>query len=189
MRFGSVFRTFERRSYPNRRRTSATAALAHALRQLALGDLLCSHRVHFSTTPLLVRVANPYGHDIAQNWQPMHLTCRLCTVPSPSLCEAPVGHTFTHWVRGAGTASAGSKDKNLHPGTFLYSYSARCVKTPKSRPAQSPRLCMRQRRRDPTHRFKSVTIALPSWPGLPLPSSSYVGSHSLGKTYILKHRG
>ena len=33
---------------------------------------------------------------MAQNWQPMHFSLSTCTVPSASLWEAPVGHTFTH---------------------------------------------------------------------------------------------
>ena len=33
---------------------------------------------------------------MAQNWQPMHLSLSICTVPSSVTCDAWVGHTFTH---------------------------------------------------------------------------------------------
>ena len=33
---------------------------------------------------------------MAQNWQPMHFDLSICTVPSSSLWDAPVGHTATH---------------------------------------------------------------------------------------------
>ena len=75
----------------------AAAALGHALRQLALGDLLLAEGALLHHALLLVEIAHAvgagHGAELAAD------ALRLVDLHGAVLelmCEAPVGHTFTH---------------------------------------------------------------------------------------------
>ena len=101
---------------------------------------------------------------MAQNWQPMHLSLSICTVPSSVTCDAWVGHTFTHsgssqcwhWMgrKYISTSGQSPEPPSLGVGPM------RSVLIQKS-PGITPLMVLQAAEQawQPTQRFRSVTIA------------------------------
>ncbi len=100
---------------------------------------------------------------MAQNWQPMHFSLSICTVPSASLWLASVGHTLTQGASAQCWQVMGKKYISTS-GTMAPSYlgfgptrSTLFQKLPMGTSFTALQATLQERQ--PTHLFRSVMMA------------------------------